>query len=157
MQSVRDGKFTSVGDMLRKMSIPDRPKEFVTRRVVERVALGGATKYSYCPYCVRRAEAAGKDYKAELRPLWRVTYKVLYSINGVDGMYGFERVDECPVCRDRDGEPLSIGAEDWERSYTKKWSEPRPSVVRLDDTKALRAAGFVEYAESLEGRELFAR
>lgn len=68
-------------------------------RIISRKMLSGNDKYDYCPFCMAELEASNVDYKAVLRPLWKI---VTATYRG-KGMRDFlqERY-ECQRCKKAD-------------------------------------------------------
>jgi len=60
--------------------------------------LSGEDKYSYCPYCVKKAENEGKKYKDFLKPLIVVTYSVYMKTPDGQGKLFYEDKYRCPNC-----------------------------------------------------------
>lgn len=70
------------------------------KKIIFRKQMEGATKYDYCPYCVKELENDGKSWRETLRPLLRVkTAEEIYDENG--NYTGKDIIDthyECSRC-----------------------------------------------------------
>lgn len=137
--------------MLASVCNPD--SDLVTRKIIGRTSLQGTSKYSYCPYCVKRVERMGQDYKT-LHPLWLVTYKSLYKTSKTAGQIIYEKEWQCPVCKDQKGNPLTLTADDFSRTYSKFWERKADGTFGYNpekeqhitlDVESIRRAGFEHY------------
>jgi len=124
--------------------------EPVAEQVLSRRPLPANSKFSFCPYCVKRARARGDDYTAVCKPLWLVTYRRLFRTGRnekgqLTGRVYIEKEYHCPVCKEANNKPKVITAEDFESVYTM----PSPQYDAKQDIplteKDIRAAGFEYY------------
>ena len=68
------------------------------KRIISQKYLSGKTKYEFCPYCVKKLEEEGEDWKEKLKPLKVV--KTAEPIQRKDGTY-WDYIDfhyECIKC-----------------------------------------------------------
>ena len=113
----------------------------IAMKLYSRKVFTNPTKYGYCPYCVQRLKRAHLDYKAELKPLYILKYKVLYKVADNLGKIGFETVYQCPLCKEQNGKPRIITAADFEKAYCEEYADYRKRVIALD-ASSLQKAGF---------------
>lgn len=121
---------------------PAAPMTLVTRMVVSRTRLVGTNKYSYCPYCVKKANIMGKDWKS-LLPLMKVVYKSLYRLDSDKGRIWYDEEFQCSSCKDNYDNARVITQEDFIKFYVDT-NPYRERVVKLDN-ESIRKAGFINY------------
>jgi|GEM_PF-5796561 len=103
----------------------------LNEKAISRKKLSGATRYSYCPFCVSRVRRGGGDYQRDLKPLWCVTYKLACRASADDIYFIFERRYECEVCKDSRRRPREITLDDFISEYGAKPEELKPRAVKI--------------------------
>lgn len=65
---------------------------------VSKKMMSGDTKYSYCPYCVAKAQKEGVKYKDVLRPLMVITYSIYQKDANGNGKLFYDEKYRCSNC-----------------------------------------------------------
>ena len=103
----------------------------LAEKAISRKKLSGASRYSYCPFCVERVKRGGGDFQRDLKPLWSVTYKVACRASAEYIDFIFENRYECEVCKETGGKPREITMDDFISAYAEKPRDPTPRTVRI--------------------------
>lgn len=103
----------------------------LAEKAISRKKLPGATKYSYCPFCVERIKRGGGDYQRDLKPLWVVTYKMACQASQDEIDFIFEKRYECEVCKAFNGKAREITVDDFISEYAEKPKDPTPRRVKM--------------------------
>lgn len=73
----------------------------IAEREVSRVPLQGSSPYAFCPKCaVRNTRGYGSEWRAHMRPLWAVRFKMLIRLDAKTGKVAWETRWQCPECRE---------------------------------------------------------
>ena len=95
----------------------------LAERLVGQYPMSATSDYSFCPRCAERKKTAyGREWKAHLRPLNSLRYKILLKVSEGIGRIAYETRWNCPECK------KTVTEEDFIEVYCATKAEKSPFV-----------------------------
>lgn len=71
----------------------------MNNRIISKKTLSGNTKYEYCPYCLKKCEENGQNYKEKIKPMVKIVMGVPTLQKDNKYAESIEEVYECLCCQ----------------------------------------------------------